>query len=121
MRVHDRVADVHADGVAAVRPLDVAEPGRRDLERLVPRGRLEDAVLADERRGEALRRVLAVEVVIGAVAEEAAGDRVRGVAAEAGDAARVVDGAGSTRPVTAPWADRPTAFDRRMAARGEQG
>jgi ADP-ribose pyrophosphatase len=36
-------------------------------------------------------------------------------------AARVVDGSVPTRPVTAPWPDRPTAFDRRMAARGEQG
>lgn len=54
-----------------------------------------------------------------AVAMTLAGDVVNATAA-AGilAAARVIDGAGVTRPVQAPWPDRPTAFDRRLA--GEQ-
>ncbi|GED97752.1 NUDIX domain-containing protein [Gordonia crocea] len=35
-------------------------------------------------------------------------------------ATRVVDGTATARPVDAPWTDRPRAFDRRKAARGER-
>ncbi|GAA3044339.1 NUDIX domain-containing protein [Gordonia defluvii] len=36
-------------------------------------------------------------------------------------AARVIERGDSVRPVDTPWTDRPVAFDRRKAARGEQG
>ena len=36
-------------------------------------------------------------------------------------AARVIERGDSVRPVYTPWTDRPVAFDRRKAARGEQG
>jgi hypothetical protein len=80
-------ARVMEDGRRAEPVPRLAELLGDEIERLVPAGRLERVRPADERLREAIGRVLAFEVVVGAVAEEAAGDRVRGVAAEARDLA----------------------------------
>ncbi len=68
-----------------------------EVERLVPPGLDERAALAHEGCREALLRVLALEVMVGPVAEEAARDGVLGVAAEARDAAAFDGGEESGR------------------------
>ena len=67
------------------------EPLGGEVERLLPADRGELAIFSQQRRGEAVGRILGLEEEAGAVAERASGDRVVGVSTNGGDFA-VFDG-----------------------------